>query len=234
MKKCSHYRTLLIDLLEDELSPAMREELLQHIVQCTQCALEYSRLQKLSEVMTQDEVALPREGSFETMKQRARQQAIRPRRNLLGRLAKVFVPACALAAALFMIFKGRGETVEMSIPVAHLLEDRDIAKIAMAAYGPLAFVAGMTEHCIANIGFLALPLFQQDVYLQVASRMPEVTPIILHWGFGRYGWAHNQLYTVLGNLIGGILFIGIVFQLVSHPLRVVEIYRNKTNHMLKL
>ena len=132
MNKCSRYRTLLVSLLEDELSPAMREELLQHIAECTQCALEYSRLQKLGEVMTEDEVVLPREGRFEMMKQRVRQQAIRPRRRLFGRLAKVFVPACALAAALSMIFRGRGETVEMSIPVAHLLEDRDIAEIAMS------------------------------------------------------------------------------------------------------
>jgi len=118
--------------------------------------------------------------------------------------------------------------------ILYVKAEGDIAKIAMAAYGPLAFVAGMTEHCIANIGFLALPLFQQDFYLEVVSKMPEVTPIILHWGFGQYGWAHNQLYTVLGNLIGGILFIGIVFQLVSHPRRVVEIYQSKKNHMLKL
>lgn len=110
----------------------------------------------------------------------------------------------------------------------------DIAKIAMAAYGPLAFVAGMTEHCIANIGFLALPLFQQDIYLKAAEKMPDITPIILHWGFGKYGWAHNQLYTVLGNLVGGILFVGIVFQFVSHPSRVAELYKNKTNYMLKI
>ena len=118
--------------------------------------------------------------------------------------------------------------------ILYVKAEGDIAKIAMAAYGPLAFVAGMTEHCIANIGFLALPLFQQDLYLDVVSKMPEVTPVILHWGFGQYGWAHNQLYTVLGNLVGGILFIGIVFQLVSHPQRVIEIYRGKKDHMLKL
>ncbi|UCD88431.1 MAG: formate/nitrite transporter family protein [Desulfobacterales bacterium] len=109
----------------------------------------------------------------------------------------------------------------------------DISKIAMAAYGPLAFVAGMTEHCIANIGFLALPLFQQDLYLEAVAKMPDVVPVILHWGFGKYGWAHNQLYTVLGNLIGGILFVAIVFHFVSHPKRVVELYKNKTQMMLK-
>jgi formate/nitrite transporter FocA (FNT family) len=105
----------------------------------------------------------------------------------------------------------------------------DIAKIAMAAYGPLAFVAGMTEHCIANIGFLALPLFQQEAFLKAAATMSNTAPIVLHWGFGQYGWAHNQLYTVLGNLVGGILFVGIPFQLVSNPDEVNRIYKGKTS-----
>ncbi|WFS63947.1 formate/nitrite transporter family protein [Pseudodesulfovibrio thermohalotolerans] len=110
----------------------------------------------------------------------------------------------------------------------------DMARIAMAAYGPLAFVAGMTEHCIANIGFLALPLFQQEAFLEAAGRMGLAAPVILHWGFGQYGWAHNQLYTLLGNIVGGILFVGIPFQLVSNPKRVEMIYRSKTSFMGKL
>lgn len=118
--------------------------------------------------------------------------------------------------------------------ILYVKADGDTAKIVMAAYGPLAFVAGMTEHCIANIGFLALPLFQQETYLKAIVSMAEVNPVILHWGFGQYGWAHNQLYTVLGNFIGGVLFVGIAFQLVSHPQRVARLYRNKKNHMHKL
>nr|MBL0712129.1 formate/nitrite transporter family protein [Desulfobacterales bacterium] len=78
--------------------------------------------------------------------------------------------------------------------ILYVKADSDIAKIAMAAYGPLAFVAGMTEHCIANIGFLALPLFQQDFYLKAIENIPGLAPVVLHWGFGQYGWAHNQLY----------------------------------------
>lgn len=112
--------------------------------------------------------------------------------------------------------------------------NEDIARIAMAAYGPLAFVAGMTEHCIANIGFLALPLFQQDLFLAAGGAAASTAPVILHWGFGQYGWAHNQLYTVLGNFIGGIFFVGIVFQLVSNPKRVMALYRDKKNFMQKL
>ena len=116
----------------------------------------------------------------------------------------------------------------------YIKANEDIAKIAMAAYGPLAFVAGMTEHCIANIGFLALPLFQQDLFLKAHEAVSTAAPVMLHWGFGQYGWAHNQLYTILGNFIGGIFFVGIVFQLVSHPKRVSKLYKNKSSYMLKL
>ena len=116
----------------------------------------------------------------------------------------------------------------------YIKANEDIAKIAMAAYGPLAFVAGMTEHCIANIGFLALPLFQQDLFLRMGEKVFAEAPILLHWGFGQYGWAHNQLYTILGNFIGGIFFVGILFQLVSHPGRVVTLYKNKISRILKI
>ena len=118
--------------------------------------------------------------------------------------------------------------------ILYVKAEGDVAKILMAAYGPLAFVAGMTEHCIANIGFLALPLFQQDFYLQVAVKMGVEAPVLLHWGFGQYGWAHNQLYTILGNLVGGILFVGIPFQLVSNSEKVMAVYRNKKTFLLKL
>ncbi len=92
----------------------------------------------------------------------------------------------------------------------------DGAKIAMAAYGPFAFVGCMAEHCIANIGFLALPLLQQELFLE-SSALTANHAVILHWGFGKYGWAHNQLYTVLGNIVGGMLFVGVVYQVLSSP-----------------
>lgn len=118
--------------------------------------------------------------------------------------------------------------------ILYVKAENDTAKILMAAYGPLAFVAGMTEHCIANIGFLALPLFQQETYLNAAAKIGLTDQVILHWGFGQYGWAHNQLYTVMGNLIGGILFVGILYQLISDPKRVGELYKDKKHFMIKL
>jgi len=108
----------------------------------------------------------------------------------------------------------------------------DMSKIVLAAYGPLAFVAGMNEHCIANIGFLAVPLFQQDLWLQAVSGMNGVAPVLMHWGFGKFGWAHNQLFTLLGNLIGGTLFVAVVFQLVADPQKLKALYRNRHEQAL--
>lgn len=118
--------------------------------------------------------------------------------------------------------------------ILYVKANDEIAKIVLAAYGPLAFVAGMTEHCIANIGFLALPLFQQDIYLDAVGKMSVAAPVLLHWGFGQFGWAHNQLYTILGNLIGGMLFVGVPFQLVANSERVCDLFGKKTEFSLKL
>ena len=37
-----------------------------------------------------------------------------------------------------------------------------------------------------------------------------------------------------GNLIGGILFVGLIYQFVSNPDRVKKLYAAKNNFMLKL
>ena len=112
----------------------------------------------------------------------------------------------------------------------------DIGKMMMAYYGPLAFVAGMTEHCIANIGFLALPLFQQKIFTKVTGvALTAAGPTArLSWGFAQFGWAHNQLFTVMGNLVGGIVFVTLVFQFVSNPQRVMLLYRTTKARMLRI
>ncbi|BBD06805.1 formate/nitrite transporter family protein [Desulfovibrio ferrophilus] len=114
-----------------------------------------------------------------------------------------------------------------SAAILFMKTNDDMSKIMLTAYGPLAFVAGMNEHCIANIGFLAVPLFQQDLWIEAVSNMNEITPVLMHWGFGKFGWAHNQLFTVMGNAIGGTLFVAVIFQLVVDPLKLKELYRKR-------
>jgi formate/nitrite transporter FocA (FNT family) len=89
----------------------------------------------------------------------------------------------------------------------------DVGKMIMAWYGPLAFVAGMTQHCIANIGFIGLPLLMQGkfkaalaTHASAHAKLPMLT-----WGFGRLGLFHNQVFAFLGNWVGGTVFVALLF-----------------------
>lgn len=106
----------------------------------------------------------------------------------------------------------------------------DVGKMLLAYYGPLAFVAGMTEHAIANIGFIALPLFLQPMFTPVTHVALTATGLHAHlsWGFARYGWAHDQLFTLMGNFVGGVLFVATVMQWVADPKRLELLYKMTT------
>lgn len=135
---------------------------------------------------------------------------------------QIFSMACLctwiLQTAVFLYFKNR----------------TDIGKMGIAFYGPLAFVAGMTEHSIANIGFIALPILQQstsfiDIPGTILTQTGETAE--LTWGFARYGWAHNQLFTLMGNFIGGTLFVGVFLHFISTPSRVMLLYRKSVKRI---
>jgi formate/nitrite transporter FocA (FNT family) len=109
----------------------------------------------------------------------------------------------------------------------------DVGKMVLAYYGPFAFVAGMTEHAIANIGFLALPLLMEPRWAAL------VGPIAAHrawitWGFGPLGWARNQVFTLLGNFVGGAVFVASVFQGMAHRDRLAVLYRRRSERRLTL
>jgi formate/nitrite transporter FocA (FNT family) len=102
-----------------------------------------------------------------------------------------------LQTALFLYFKVR----------------TDVGRMIMAYYGPLAFVAGMTEHCIANAGFIAFPLMMQPrLAAALGGTLPKVGPMrALTWGLGPTGFIHNELLTTAGNLVGGTVFMALAF-----------------------
>ncbi|MFT2016941.1 formate/nitrite transporter family protein [Streptomyces sp. 796.1] len=79
------------------------------------------------------------------------------------------------------------------------------ARMAFAFYGPFAFVIGGTQHVIANVGFLGLPLLLPLFH----SSAPTAT---IDWGLGSHGLLTNLCVTTLGNLLGGTLFVALPFQ----------------------
>jgi formate/nitrite transporter FocA (FNT family) len=84
----------------------------------------------------------------------------------------------------------------------------DLARMGFAFYGPFAFVIGATQHVIANIGFLGLPLL-------LSAFHPDAPQTALTWGLGSHGLLTNIGITTVGNLIGGTLFVAVPFQLVT-------------------
>jgi formate/nitrite transporter FocA (FNT family) len=84
----------------------------------------------------------------------------------------------------------------------------DFARMGFAFYGPFAFVIGATQHVIANIGFLGLPLL-------LSAFHPEAPHTQLTWGLGTHGLLTNIAITTAGNLVGGTVFVALPFHLVT-------------------
>lgn len=84
----------------------------------------------------------------------------------------------------------------------------DIARMGFAFYGPVAFVIGGTQHVIANIGFLGLPLLLSAFHTDA----PHTS---LTWGLGAHRLLTNIALTTVGNLIGGTVFVALPFQVVA-------------------
>jgi formate transporter len=84
----------------------------------------------------------------------------------------------------------------------------DVARMAFAFYGPFAFVIGGTQHVIANIGFLGLPLLL-NLFHPAAPRGG------ISWGFGHDGLLTNIGITTVGNLVGGTLFVALPFWVIA-------------------
>lgn len=84
----------------------------------------------------------------------------------------------------------------------------DGARMTFAFYGPFAFVAGGTQHVVANVGFLGLPLLLAEFHH--AAALTGVS-----WGFGGHGLLTDLSFTAAGNLVGGTLFVALPFQVVA-------------------
>ena len=131
MKNCDDWQKMMVDLVEQELTPTQKRELVNHLGDCPVCAGEYDRLKKLYKLMDQDRIELPPREFFESMRSTVKQEAAFPRRFPLKEIARILVPAFAAAAVLVLILKPANKVVEWSIPVSSLIEDEDVAYLAM-------------------------------------------------------------------------------------------------------
>lgn len=84
----------------------------------------------------------------------------------------------------------------------------DVARMTFAFYGPFAFVIGGTQHVIANVGFIGLPLLLNLFH-------PATPRGGISWGVGEHGLLTNLGVTTVGNLIGGTLFVALPFWVIA-------------------
>jgi predicted anti-sigma-YlaC factor YlaD len=133
VKFCGWIEKRVIDFLENGLSDVERKRLLSHIAQCPDCKREFQKYERLYRVMSEDEVVVPPAGAFEEIWDNIRQETTRSRRLALRRMSRILVTALAAAAILLVVLWPRNETVEFGVPVAKLMEDEDIASLAVAA-----------------------------------------------------------------------------------------------------
>ena len=131
MKECSLYQEAMIEHLDGQLGAAATKALLEHLTSCSECRQEYKRLERFYRVMDEDGISLPARGVFLNIQQSIRQQAGVSQRFPLGRLVKVMLPPLAVAALLLVLLNRKEDTIEMSVPVENLIEDGEIAGIAV-------------------------------------------------------------------------------------------------------
>lgn len=79
-----------------------------------------------------------------------------------------------------------------------------IDKIFTSIFPVMAFVALGFEHCVANMFFLPMGV--------IANGMGYGGDIVLTWG----GALYNICFATLGNIIGGAVFVGLVYWLGYH------------------
>lgn len=130
MSTCKEFKGRLIDLIEQNLSPEECEKLEKHRAHCTSCQREYLELRRLYDVLDQDDVPLPTDEYFESIRTAARQRAIPFRSSIIRKIAQVLVPA-AVVGVLFVLMYRPEKTVEMRVPTTTLLQDRDVASLSL-------------------------------------------------------------------------------------------------------
>jgi len=141
---CKKFKGKLLDYLEHQLSNTEHRKFEEHLQQCSLCQKEYLSLKKLYGILDRDEVILPEAQFFDDVKVTVRQKDITPQRLPIWKITRVLVPV-AITAAIALLLYRPSKTTEISVPVADLLEDRNIASLALSRIVDDALVNELTE-----------------------------------------------------------------------------------------
>jgi predicted anti-sigma-YlaC factor YlaD len=127
---CDDFKRHVIDLVEQRLSARDRKKLDEHRAHCASCQQEYHTLQRLYELLDTDEVVHPENEFFDHVRRRVRERELPVRGRIVRKIALALAPA-ALVIAFVLLLSKPEKTVEISVPTAVLLEDRDVAQLSL-------------------------------------------------------------------------------------------------------
>jgi formate/nitrite transporter len=112
-------------------------------------------------------------------------------------------------------FRAVGCNWLVCLAVMMAMAARDIGGKVLAIFFPImAFVTSGFEHAIANMYFIPAGIFARSIPgARLASGLDPAVIDQLGWGAM---WQNNLIAVTLGNLIGGGLFVGMVYWWVYH------------------
>jgi len=125
-----------------------------------------------------------------------------------GAIAEQYIKIAAAKTSLpfwSAFFKGILCNVLVCMAVWMALAGRTVIDKAVAIVFPIsAFVAAGFEHCIANMYIIPLAMLEQEYGLT------NLSVAAITWG----GFFNNLIPVILGNLVGGSLFVALVYHII--------------------
>ena len=123
----------------------------------------------------------------------------------VGKTAIRIASAKAQLPGVTLFFRGVLCNLLVCMAVWMVTAGRSVVDKAVAVVLPIsAFVAAGFEHSIANMYIIPLAMLLQT-YDHVGATLPAIT-------FA--GFAHNLVPVILGNLVGGSVFVGLVYYVI--------------------
>ena len=107
-------------------------------------------------------------------------------------------------------FRGIGCNFLVCLAVMMAIAAKDITGKIWGIFFPImAFVTSGFEHCVANMYFIPAGIFAKG--FQAAREASGKTPEQLAGLNWSAMWTHNLIAVTLGNIVGGAIFVGVVY-----------------------
>lgn len=134
MNPCSWSRKRLVDRIEGGLNDREARIFDAHIKECPVCRKEYETTRRLYSRL-RDDVMFPDDTYWDSLPQRirARDVPLRARSSRFRKLVFAVVPIIAACMVAVLLSRRPCLTIEMTVPISELLEDKDIAAFILTA-----------------------------------------------------------------------------------------------------